>query len=499
MHVIEEKLLRLERGSRPRVFDLFSGCGGMSLGFDRAGCRSVGGIEIDPIAARSYASNFHRDQPHFEAHAKARDITRAQPARVLLELGHTAPHDAVDIVIGGPPCPTFTRVGRAKLRHVHQNANAFLRDRRARLYVQYLRFVEELRPVAVVMENVPDFLNWGGRNLAEVVCDALDAIGYRCEYTLLNAASYGVPQMRERFVLVGVHRLAGVDPAFPRPRRRVDFPPGYKGSRDVALKMVRQPLDLFAPLPRIVETPPPTPDATGPVSVRQAIHDLPPITGHLDGTLRRGARRFDKAVGYRPGVRPSSYARQMREWPRFETDGRIFDHVTRSLSERDYRLFRSMEHGADYPKALALAVELFEREVTSRRARGESLGERSAAYAILRNEWVPPYDPSKFPNKWRKMEPELPARTLMAHLGKDSYSHIHFDSEQARVLSVREAARLQSFPDGFRFCGTMNPAFRQIGNAVPPLLAFEIANAVTRALGVAIEDRKPAVSVAVSR
>ena len=63
----------------------------------------------------------------------------------------------------------------------------------------------------------------------------------------------------------------------------------------------------------------------------------------------------------------------------------------------------------------------------------------------------------------------------MAHLGKDGYSHIHYDSKQARTISVREAARLQSFPDGFKFSGTMNPAFKQIGNAVPPLLAKAIA------------------------
>ena len=93
----------------------------------------------------------------------------------------------------------------------------------------------------------------------------------------------------------------------------------------------------------------------------------------------------------------------------------------------------------------------------------------------LKQETVPPYDAAKFPNKWRKMEPDKPARTLMAHLGKDGYSHIHYDSNQARTISVREAARLQSFPDGFEFCGTMNPAFRQIGNAVPPLLALAAA------------------------
>ena len=63
----------------------------------------------------------------------------------------------------------------------------------------------------------------------------------------------------------------------------------------------------------------------------------------------------------------------------------------------------------------------------------------------------------------------------MAHLGKDSYSHIHYGDRQARTISVREAARLQSFPDGFIFVGSMNSAFRQIGNAVPPLLACQIA------------------------
>jgi DNA (cytosine-5)-methyltransferase 1 len=70
----------------------------------------------------------------------------------------------------------------------------------------------------------------------------------------------------------------------------------------------------------------------------------------------------------------------------------------------------------------------------------------------------------------------------MAHIGKDTYSHIHYDSAQARVISVREAARLQSFPDGFTFCGTMNPAFRQIGNAVPPLMAKALATEMLRVL-----------------
>jgi DNA (cytosine-5)-methyltransferase 1 len=174
----------------------------------------------------------------------------------------------------------------------------------------------------------------------------------------------------------------------------------------------------------------------------------------------------------------------MRAWPGFKSDGFLRDHVTRCLSQRDYRLFREMESGEDYPKAHARATQLFDKELEKRRRAGARLAEGSLEYEELKAAFVPPYDPGKFPNKWRKMAANEPARTLMAHLGKDSYSHIHYDSAQQRVISVREAARLQSFPDGFRFAGTMNPAFRQIGNSVPPLLAWHIADELLRRLNI---------------
>jgi DNA (cytosine-5)-methyltransferase 1 len=98
---------------------------------------------------------------------------------------------------------------------------------------------------------------------------------------------------------------------------------------------------------------------------------------------------------------------------------------------------------------------------------------------------------AKFPNRWWKLEPGQPVRTLMAHIGKDTYSHIHWDSDQGRTISVREAARLQGFPDGFVFEGTMNPAFRQIGNAVPPLMAAAIAEVMLASLRGAAERLAP--------
>lgn len=481
---IDYKLRRLARGERPRLLDLFSGCGGLTLGFHRAGCEVVGGVEFDEHASRSHALNFHRHLPPdlFEAHASPKDITVTGAHELLRSFGVKKPEQEVDVLVGGPPCPAFTRVGRAKLREVHEHPEAFRHDPRAKLYLPYLEYVRALQPVVLLMENVPDILNFGGHNLAEEVCEVLEGMGYRCSYTLINSANYGVPQMRERFILVGVHEAVGQQYVFPVPQRRVEFPPGYQGSRDVALKHIVVD-DLFAPKTRYVPTPIAGRKSPPPVTVREAIRDLPSITGHLEGTLRRGARRFDTSVTYRSDVVPSEYARLMRAWPGFESDGHIWDHTIRSLSDRDYRLFRAMKDGDDYPKAYALAERLFNKRLAQEARAGRRLEPGSEAYEALRCDYVPPYDPGKFPNKWRKMEPDEPARTLMAHLGKDSYSHIHYDSEQARVLSVREAARLQSFPDGFKFSGTMNPAFRQIGNAVPPLMAHALAVPLLALLG----------------
>jgi DNA (cytosine-5)-methyltransferase 1 len=132
-----------------------------------------------------------------------------------------------------------------------------------------------------------------------------------------------------------------------------------------------------------------------------------------------------------------------------------------------------MKTGDDYPAAHRTALELFAEQVSRRCETGTILEEGSEAWEALKKTIVPPYDTKKFPNKWWKMDPAAQARTLLAHLAHDGYTHIHYD--QARTISVREAARLQSFPDGFRFSHAMNPSFRMIGNAVPPVMAWKLA------------------------
>lgn len=476
---VQAKIDRLASGAPPRVLDLFAGCGGISLGFQSAGFQIVGAVESDPDAAASHGANFHPGQPE---HARARDISAPDQTSETLcrELGLGPVPLAVDVIVGGPPCQAYARIGRSKLREIHEHSEAFRLDPRARLYLRYLDYVAAFQPLALVMENVPDVLNQAGHNVAEEVCETLESMGYQASYTLLNAAYYGVPQMRERmFLLAYRHELDIRSIRFPAPTHWLCLPPGYASSRSVALRSV----DLLA-FEHRYQPPPPAARTLAPaVTARQALEDLPPIQAHLEKRPSRGAHRFETPVGYPAPARKGTYGWRMRNWPGYPApvEG-VRGHVVRHLP-RDWRIFARMHPGDQYPEAHAHARALLDERVVRMRHDGEPVPEPgTSAWAALEASFVPPYDPGKFPNKWRKMEADAPARTLLAHLGKDSYSHIHYDSAQARTISVREAARLQSFPDGFVFKGAMNPAFRQIGNAVPPLLAKAVAEEVMHGL-----------------
>lgn len=480
----QSKIERLSGGSKPRVLDLFAGCGGLSLGFQAAGFDIAAAVEFDREAARSHGENFHRGDPR---HAIARDITKTSPEQLADELGLGPVDSAIDVIVGGPPCQAFARVGRSKLREIDEHPEAFIHDPRAQLYLEYLRYVDAFRPLALLMENVPDALNHGGQNIAEETCEVLRDKGYIAGYTLLNASFYGVPQMRERMILIAYREELGVEVEFPSPTNFMKLPPGYTGSRQVALKLLGK--AHLSNRAHSYQTPPEADPALPPaVTAAAALSDLPTITDHLEGRLKRGARRFDQMQRY-PTSNPQGFAKLMREWPGFESRDGICDHVIRFLP-RDWKLFARMNAGDQYPEAHAHALLMFDEALAQIRSKsGAAIQPGSQAWESLRASIVPPYDVGKFPNKWRKMEPDLPSRTLMAHLGKDSYSHIHYDSTQARTISVREAARLQSFPDGFKFAGTMNPAFKQIGNAVPPLLARAVAMKMQETLKGAVRER----------
>lgn len=467
-------MARLADGQPPRVLDLFSGCGGISLGFRRADFRIDAAIEMDPLAARSHARNFHGENPAlFERHAVARDVTKTEPADLCEALGLGSVSDAFDVLVGGPPCQAYARIGRAKLRDIAANPQAFKVDPRGNLYLRYLEYVEAFRPLALLIENVPDIMHYGGHNVAQEIVETLDGMGYEARYTLINSAFYGVPQMRDRVFLIAYRRELRVTPSFPKPTHHFKLPNGYAGMRTVALRIVD--LNGSAGYVQAAQSDASLPSA---ISAEEAIGDLPSIRGD---SVRRGARRLDgrSDMPYRPTNSISAYAAAMRQWPNYEGRPILADHVIRSLP-RDGRIFAAMPEGTEYPAAHALAKRLFEEE-----AGRQGITTASDEWKSLEATMVPPYDPSKFANRWWKLRHDEPVRTLMAHIGKDTYSHIHYDDAQARTISVREAARLQSFPDGFRFEGTMNPAFRQIGNAVPPLMVEKLASIMGQALSTA--------------
>lgn len=477
-HAIRQKIVRLQAGGKPRVLDLFAGCGGISLGFSAAGFSIAGAVEFDPDAAASHGRNFHGGDV---AHSQARDITETSPDQLANELQAGPTAEAFDVLVGGPPCQAFARVGRPKLREVDKHADAFKHDPRAQLYIEYLHYVEAFAPLAVVVENVPDVLNHGGQNIAEEIAEVLESKGYICRYTLLNSAFYGVPQMRERMILIAYRQEIADVVTFPEPTHFIDLPPGYEGTRSVALKFLNNRLaddaHHYIHAPKTTRALPPA------VTAEDALGDLPAIDARellKSGVLRRGARRFNEPMPY-SNPPHTTYAKLMRTWPGFEAPAALRDHVIRYLP-RDYPLFARMNPGDQYPQAYEHAMEMFKEHLVLLSKQGLKVEAGSQQYEEIKASIVPPYDVSKFPNKWRKMWRDQPARTLMAHLGKDSYSHIHYDSNQARTISVREAARLHSFPDGFIFCGTMNPAFRQIGNAVPPLLAKAVASHIMKTL-----------------
>ena len=365
---------------------------------------------------------------------------------------------------------------------------AFLVDGRVNLWQRYLHYVRKTKPLALLMENVPDILNHGGKNVAEVVAGHLRKEGYVVRYTLLNASWFGVPQTRERMFLIGVHEDVGANVVFPTPTHFSALPSGYEGTKATARKLVppaglpgldTEHSHLWLSEPSAEDG---LPSAT---TASEALADLPPIFA-MDllarGQIWRGRKDPSEPVRYTTATPTTAWSKLMREWPGFSTGVETTGHVIRYLP-RDYKIFRLMEEGWQYPEVWRFVEEKRQQMLNQRWKSDESRAANAVEMQALAKDWTLPYDPEKFPNKWWKLCRDKPVRTLMAHLGKDSYSHIHFDSMQARTISVREAARLQSFPDGFVLRGTMNPAFKQVGNAVPPLVAYAIARTMRSMIG----------------
>jgi DNA (cytosine-5)-methyltransferase 1 len=483
----------------PAVIDLFSGAGGMSLGFRAAGCRILAGVDEEDTANATFLENFARLQPGFQPFVPS----PGEGDLHVFDLDTIPGVEEVDIVIGGPPCQGFSRIGRAKLDWLQEagyREEGFEEDPRNELYKIFLSAVRRWKPRAFVMENVPGMLSIGGQNVAEEIGGDLADSGYRVGYAVLNAVWYGVPQFRERLFFIGVREDLPARPSMPSASHRsATMPSGYfttaispRSSQWTAYLpfIMHYDLDVKHDGARLSAT-----------SVQEALDDLPRLEDHLnEGHLPRGD--FRRPLPY-PRPPHSEYAGLMRSWPGLEVSEGVVDHVIRR-TRRDYDTFGLMQPGDRYPQAIAIATDRVRRKFESRigeadaekemlqrlldefervRGLGAPFKEWSPELVAFAREIYPPYPEDKFVDKWRKLVPGEPSWTVTAHLGKDSYSHIHYDGTQKRAISVREAARLQSFPDSFAFTGNMGDCYRQIGNAVPPLMAWSIAHTVLKLLG----------------
>lgn len=460
------------------VVDLFSGAGGFSLGFQAAGCRVLAAVDIDEAAGATYRRNFESLQAEDPPLVFAGDNGNLEE----LDLPTIASGGTPDILIGGPPCQGFSRVGRAKLDSLSDEG--FAADARNGLYQRFMAAAKQWQPAAVVMENVPGMLSVEGRSVADEASADLVDCGYRAGYAVLNASWFGVPQFRERLFFVGIRKDLQLSPSLPPTTHVAQLPQGYIPPAKM----------LFLPFADIhhelaVDTRQAVTPAT---TIRDALGDLPPLTDHLDGTPATKGD-FRKRLSY--GKKASSaYGRLMREWPGMKRPRGIDDHVIRR-TPRDYETFRRMKPGDRYPEAHAIAMGRFEERLRELGSCAPASG--TDEYEELKKHFVPPYPVEIFRDKWRKLMPDQPSWTVPAHLAKDAYSHIHYDGAQGRAISVREAARIQSFPDGFQLVGNMGECFRQIGNAVPPLLAWHIAAHLLRLLG--YESRAPKLDTASAR
>lgn len=433
----------------PEVIDLFSGCGGLALGFQSVGFKVTHGIEIMPEAVETVSYNIHWRYGQESKHICG-DITKIDPNIFIDAIGKNG-----CIVIGGPPCQAYSLVGRAKLKSLGKdriNTN----DKRGYLYQDFLRFAFALNARAIVMENVPESVNYGGENIPQLVCEIMEKNGYIAYWTILNSADFGVPQIRERVIVIGIKDTEETDVCLPVPTHRNNE--DKKTQNQLRFSSLLQYSNFRVPK---------EPDKNNPswVTVGDALSDLPVLFPSKDCKYK--LHKITAGLKY-SSAPDCEFQRLMRNWY-----GKEMQTVTANCYRktiRDYPIFEKMKQGDDYLAASKIADELFENACKVNGITEESDKEK---YDLLKKSIVPPYSRTTFFSKWQKLSLDKPSHTLVAHLSVDTYSHIH--PIEPRGISVREAARLQSFPDGFLFQCSMGNAYKQIGNAVPPLLAKGVA------------------------
>lgn len=379
--------------------DLFCGAGGFSTGLELAGFKCIGGIDNIETIVKTHALN------HKHSKSICGDIREIPPEKFAKIIGKKK----VDVIIGGPPCPTFSTIGDAKIRSVTGLPTE--KDPRNQLFLEYLKYVEYFRPEIFVIENVPNFITKYNGKIFNTAVKIIESIGKEENggeglyevikpVQVLNSVYYGVPQTRKRMLLVA-QKKSQQKFSYPKPTHYYDQE-NKKG------------LKRF-------------------VTVGDAISDLPRITDNW---------RVSE-VEYSKYTRLNEYQKIMRanHSSRF-----VSNNICRMSNDRAKQVFPHMPQGGKY---MDLPPEI-------RR--------------------ILPFREDIFHDRLKRLIMDQPSWTVIAHIGMDGYMYIH--PTENRTLSVREAARLQSFPDDFVFVGNQQETYVQVGNAVPPLLGKAMGESI---------------------
>lgn len=339
------------------VIDLFCGAGGFSCGFEQSGFNVVLALDLWKDAIDTFNNNHNKPVGQCK---NIYDFTDNE----IIEL-HS--RNNISGIIGGPPCQGFSMVGT-------RDTN----DSRNTLYLQYVRFVELIKPEFFILENVKGLMTLNGGKYKEDILTRFTNLGYNVTFKVLKASEYGVPQNRERVFFVGLKTEVFGNRLFI-----------YPDKHDTV------------------------------VSTFDALSDLPSLDNGEDSSKYK--------------TRPkNAFQKKMRGTCEVVFNNDLTQHTDQT------------------------------KEIISMVPDGGTIKSIPTEFYKVRN----------YNAAFKRMDSSKPASTI--DCGHRNYFHYN----ENRVPTVREAARIQSFPDNFVFMGSKTSQYTQVGNAVPPLLAFEIGNAI---------------------
>lgn len=411
----------------------------------------------------------------------------------------------VSVLVGGPPCQGFSRIGRGKIRslrdarvQVHSDAEAG--DARNLLFLQYVMVLGALRPDVFLFENVQHFQSTVKADgaefeatevLAEAIANVSDGeVTYEVSSRVLDASRHGVPQTRQRFFMAGVLVLRGAEDAARAAESCLSLGHFPEAPLSLALAGLSEPTfvggatagsDAMAARAGVTET---SRDGHPFLKwVRQPKPGAQEPPRFVDGHAARAARTDDAAffalMG--PGKR----------WMDYRSDGAttvaelgtVLDALLSlpgNAFEAAARAIRKTGQGLPHRDALADLRRRIDGSLPLRLLLEQCSEKLGAPHHLLTESYLSKRDGNH--GDWvARMDASRPAKTMVSHMGKDTYAYVHPFSP--RTISVREAARIQSFPDWFMLeDAALTDAFKMIGNAVPPMLSFGIAHRVAQVL-----------------